>query len=90
MTTYRIEADRSLCSGFGSCVDALATHFALDDSGLASMLVTETDDARESTASCRAEWFPGPAGRFPTTRCSSRSEPSPYFWSDQSGFACRW
>jgi len=43
MTTYRIEIDRSLCSGFGSCVDALPTHFAIDDSGVARVLVTETD-----------------------------------------------
>ena len=54
MTTYRIEIDRSLCSGFGSCVDAAPTHFALDDSGVARILVTETDDdaVLEAAASC--------------------------------------
>ena len=54
MTTYRIEIDRSLCSGFGSCVDASPTHFALDDSGVARVLVTDTDDdaVLEAAASC--------------------------------------
>ena len=44
MSTYRIEIDRSLCSGFGSCVDASPAHFALDGSGVATALVVETDD----------------------------------------------
>jgi ferredoxin len=53
MTTYRIELDRSLCSGFGSCVDGSPTHFA-DDSGVARILVTQTDDdaVLEAAASC--------------------------------------
>lgn len=44
MSTYRIEIDRSLCSGFGSCIDASPRHFALDGSGIAAVLVTETGD----------------------------------------------
>jgi ferredoxin len=44
MSTYRIEIDRSLCSGFGSCVDASSKHFAVDDSGIAAALVPETAD----------------------------------------------
>jgi ferredoxin len=54
VTTYRIEVDRSLCSGFGSCVDALPTHFALGDSSVVSALVTETDDdtVLDAAASC--------------------------------------
>ena len=54
MTTYRIEIDRSLCSGFGSCVDASPTHFALDANNVARVLVTETDDdaVLEAAASC--------------------------------------
>ena len=44
MSTYRIEIDRSLCSGFGSCVDAAPAHFALDSAGVATALVVETDD----------------------------------------------
>ena len=30
MSTYRIEIDRSLCSGFGSCVNEAPGVFALD------------------------------------------------------------
>ncbi len=44
MTTYRIEIDRSLCSGFGSCVEEVPGVFALDGDGLATLLVAETDD----------------------------------------------
>lgn len=44
MTTYRIEIDRSLCSGFGSCVKDAPAVFALDADGLATALVLETDD----------------------------------------------
>lgn len=46
MSTYRIEIDRPLCSGFGSCIDASPGHFALDDSGIAAVLVPETDEDR--------------------------------------------
>jgi ferredoxin len=42
--TYRITVDRSLCSGFGSCVETAAGVFRLDGSGIASLLVAETDD----------------------------------------------
>ncbi len=54
MSTYRIEIDRSLCSGFGSCVDAAPAHFTLDGSGAAHALVAETDDERAllAAASC--------------------------------------
>jgi ferredoxin len=44
MTQYRITVDRSLCSGFGSCVDTAPTSFQLDDSGLATVSVRETDN----------------------------------------------
>ncbi len=44
MSTYRIEIDRSLCSGFGSCVKEASAVFALDDEGLAALVVGETDD----------------------------------------------
>jgi ferredoxin len=44
MSTYRIEIDRSLCSGFGSCVKEVPGVFALDDDGLATLLVSESDD----------------------------------------------
>ncbi len=45
MSTYRVEIDRSLCSGFGTCLDTSPRHFALDDAGIASVLVNETEDA---------------------------------------------
>ena len=54
MSTYRIEIDRSLCSGFGSCA-RLAPHLvALDEGGVASLRVGETDDpvALDAAAAC--------------------------------------
>lgn len=44
MTHYRITLDRSLCSGFGSCVEAEPAVFRLDESGLATVSVRETDN----------------------------------------------
>ena len=38
----RIEIDRSLCSGFGSCVDAAPELFRLGDDGIAVALVEES------------------------------------------------
>jgi ferredoxin len=46
MPLYRVTVDRSLCSGFGSCIDASPELFSLDDSGIATVAVTETADAR--------------------------------------------
>jgi ferredoxin len=46
MTLYRVSIDRSLCSGFGACVDASAELFQLDGSGIARVAVSETDDPR--------------------------------------------
>ncbi len=43
---YRIQIDRSLCSGFGACVDASPALFQLDGSGIALATVAETDDPR--------------------------------------------
>ena len=42
---YRLEIDRQLCSGFGSCLEAAPGIFELDRSGVATLLVSETDDA---------------------------------------------
>jgi ferredoxin len=39
---YRIEIDRLLCSGFGSCVDAAPELFRLGDDGIAVALVEES------------------------------------------------
>lgn len=44
MTTYRIEIDRSLCSGFGTCARLAPDLIALDGSGIATLRVGETDD----------------------------------------------
>ena len=54
MSTYRIAVDTSLCSGFGSCVDLAPRLFRLDSGGVASTLVTETEDpgALEAAAAC--------------------------------------
>jgi ferredoxin len=54
MSLYRIEIDRSLCSGFGTCVDLAPHLIQLDDSGTAALRVGETDDelAFEAAASC--------------------------------------
>jgi len=54
MSLYRIEIDRTLCSGFGSCVDLAPHLIQLDSSGVANLRVGETDDeaALEAAASC--------------------------------------
>ena len=44
MSTYRITIDRSLCSGFGSCVELSPGVFRLDPGGKATAVVVETDD----------------------------------------------
>jgi ferredoxin len=44
MSTYLIEIDRSLCSGFGSCLKEAPGVFALDGDGIATLLVAETND----------------------------------------------
>ena len=54
MNLYRIEIDRSLCSGFGTCEDLAPHLIQIDDSGVAALRVGETDDelALEAAASC--------------------------------------
>jgi ferredoxin len=44
MSTYRVQIDRSLCSGFGSCAGMAPEIFELDGSGVAGTRVGETDD----------------------------------------------
>jgi ferredoxin len=41
---YRIEIDRSLCSGFGACAELAPDVIGLDDDGLASVRVGSTGD----------------------------------------------
>jgi ferredoxin len=54
MTTYRIQIDRSLCSGFGTCAEMAPNLFSLDGSGVADARVGETDDAAvlDASAEC--------------------------------------
>jgi len=51
---YRIEIDRSLCSGFGSCAELASRSFALGPDGIAVVHEGETDDDAvvEAAASC--------------------------------------
>jgi ferredoxin len=54
VSTYRITIDSSLCSGFGSCVDLAPALFRLDQGGIASVVVAETEDsaALEAASAC--------------------------------------
>jgi ferredoxin len=45
-TMYRIEIDRTLCSGFGACAELAPELFELDGGGTASVRIGETDDER--------------------------------------------
>jgi ferredoxin len=51
---YKIEIDRSLCSGFGACAELAPDVIALDEDGLASVRVGSTTDAvvLEAAAGC--------------------------------------
>jgi ferredoxin len=44
MGAYRILIDRSICAGYGACVDLAPDVFELDASGEASLRVGDTDD----------------------------------------------
>ena len=51
-TVYRIEVDRSLCSGFGACVDEAADSFRLEN-GVAIAVSTSTDPrVLDAAAAC--------------------------------------
>lgn len=43
---YRIEIDRTLCSGFGACAELAPEIFELDAGGVASVRTRESDDPR--------------------------------------------
>jgi ferredoxin len=51
---YRIEIDRSLCSGFGSCAQLAPRSIVIGADGLADAKEHDTDDAAvlEAAASC--------------------------------------
>lgn len=44
MSAFRIVIDRSLCSGFGSCVEHAPQAIALDRGGVAAPVVPDSDD----------------------------------------------
>jgi ferredoxin len=54
VSTFRIVIDRSLCSGFGSCVEQAPNVFALDASGLveARTLESDSDAVLDAAAAC--------------------------------------
>jgi ferredoxin len=51
---YRIVIDRSVCNGYGSCVDTDAADFELGNDGIAtaSALARDPDAAREAARQC--------------------------------------
>ena len=51
---YRIEIDRSLCSGYGSCIDAAPELFELGPDGVAvaRVDVTQAPEALEAALAC--------------------------------------
>ena len=51
---FRIEIDRSLCSGFGSCTELASRSFVLGPDGIAVANEAETDDdaVLEAAAAC--------------------------------------
>ncbi len=51
---YRIEVDRTLCSGFGSCVELVPGVFRLADDGLVEALAAESGEEAvvEAAVSC--------------------------------------
>ena len=51
-TVYRIEIDRSLCSGFGACVEEAGDAFRLEN-GVAVAVTTSTDPrVLDAAAAC--------------------------------------
>jgi ferredoxin len=51
---YRIEIDRSLCSGFGACAELAPDAFELDSAGVAAARVGWSDDPTvfDAAAAC--------------------------------------
>lgn len=51
---YKIEIDRTLCSGFGACAELAPDVITLDEDGLASVRVGSTSDpvVLEAAAQC--------------------------------------
>jgi ferredoxin len=53
MTTYRVEIDTSLCSGFGACAELAPDAFVIER-GVARIRIGETSDPRvlDAVAAC--------------------------------------
>jgi ferredoxin len=51
---YKIVIDRSLCSGYGTCIDLAPNLFELDDTGTAALRTGESDDPAvlDAAAAC--------------------------------------
>lgn len=49
---YRIEIDRSLCSGYGTCIDLAPDLFELDDDLVAVATAEQTDARAALDAAC--------------------------------------
>ena len=51
---YKIVIDRSLCSGYGACIDVAPNLFELDDTGTAVVRTVETADQTvlDAAAAC--------------------------------------
>jgi len=54
MSSFHITVDRSLCSGFGTCMELAPHLFQLGPDGIASAVVAQTDDvdALQAAAGC--------------------------------------
>lgn len=54
MTVYRIQIDRSLCSGFGECARLAPEVIDLDAGGIASLRIGQSGDPAvfEAAAAC--------------------------------------
>jgi ferredoxin len=49
-----VRIDRTLCVGFGDCIDIAPETFALDDEGIATFAVSGEIDARRLLEACEA------------------------------------
>ena len=53
VSSYKITIDRTLCVGFGDCVDAAPDAFELDGEGIAVFVKPETVDPDQLIEACR-------------------------------------
>ena len=60
---YRIEIDRSLCSGFGACAELAPEVFELAHDGIAAIRSGESNDPDVLEARARARWARSPSSK---------------------------